>query len=130
MKSPNRRRNPKLVCDYTSASVVNFHNSESIKKNHSDYSLNWFNDYIFDHHIFILVELKYLKGNQSFFDYPFIQNTYCQKSCFLDRPYLLLDFFFFMVVECKRHFPSPIACLGMSNSKLLHCPLPKYYDNL
>ena len=72
---------------------------KSIKKDHSDYLLNRTNDYIFDHHIFILVELKYLKGNQSFFHYPFIQNTYLPKILFFRLPSTIAWFFFFMIME-------------------------------
>lgn len=70
---------------------------ESIKKD-PHYSLNRMDDYIFDHHFFILVELNYLKGNHYllFFHYLFIQNT-CEKSLellkFLDLTQLLLAFF-------------------------------------
>ena len=54
------------------------------KKDHSDYSLNRMDNYFFNHHIFLLVELSYLRGNQSFYCVPFIRKTDSLKILFLN----------------------------------------------
>ena len=92
-------------------------------------------DYIFNHHTFILVQLNYLKGNQSFFHYSFIQKTYLLKIYFLGLLQLLLAFFSLWMLKCKRYshvwsLRCPISCLGMRNSKLPRYPSQRYYDNL
>ena len=72
---------------------------ESIEKDHTDYSLNRMDDYIFDRHTFVLVQLKYLKGNQSFFYYQFIQNTYLLRILFLRHSSTIALIFLFAIIE-------------------------------
>ena len=78
LNSANGIGKPKLI------TRENINRLKKIKKDHFDHSLNRMDNYFFNHHIFLLVELSYLRGNQSFYFDLFIKKTDSLKVPFLN----------------------------------------------